>query len=57
MQLWTYAISLGMIHHEMNIATVATLIATMIQNGLAVTLVAIISKIVHIKIITSLKLP
>ena len=46
-----------MIHHEMNIATVATLIATMIQNGLAVTLVAIISKIVHIKIITSLKLP
>ena len=46
-----------MIHHEMNIATVATPIATMIQNGLVVRLVVIISKVVLIRIIMNLKLP
>ena len=46
-----------MIHHEMNIAIVATPIAMMIQNGLVVTLVVIINKVDPIRIITSLKLP
>ena len=46
-----------MIHHEMNIATVAIPIAMMIQNGPVATLVVTIIKVVLIKIIMNPKLP